>query len=114
MKTIQQREVESRGGFDFVWFSFFNLPEGAEVGHNCNVVSHMTDTECERQTADSYAEMEALMEAKFNPTAIPEGIDIEELAEKVYWALWRERDVVSPEERNFVLGLLDNLKSTND
>ena len=114
MKTIQQREVESRGGFDFVYFQFFNLPEGAEIGHNCNVVPYMSNEECERQTADSYSEMLSLIESKFNPTAIPEGIEISVLAEKVWWALQRERDIITPKEQQFVVALLDNLNRLAD
>jgi hypothetical protein len=44
--------------------------------------------------------------------SIPEGLNIEALAEKVWWALQRDKDVVTPEEQQFVVSLLDDLEST--
>ena len=29
--TIQQREIETRNGFDFVWFTYFNVADNEEI-----------------------------------------------------------------------------------
>jgi hypothetical protein len=44
--------------------------------------------------------------------SIPDGLDIAQLAEKVWWALQRDKDVVTPEEQKFVVSLLDDLEGT--